>query len=160
MTCAGFHVEENAQRRSNTNSFGLHCGYCGARCSNWDNGCLLVPYTGSGHDDKFVLRFCAPRQGALANTVQALALSHIPHLADRDGCVVPGVSDTSIRNLAESWSEVSNRIGKDLKLRWSDVVDTANGKNIVFTTMRQPFVGRCFLVHLRHEKGPWSAARS
>ena len=52
-----------------------------------------------------MLRFCAPRQRALANTVQASALARTPHLR---------VSDTSVRKLAESWSEVSNRIGKDL----------------------------------------------
>ena len=80
-----------------------HCGYCGARFSNWDNGCLLVVLTGSGHDDKFVSGFSAPRQGALANTVQALALPHTLHLAGRDGCVFPGLSETSIRKLAESF---------------------------------------------------------
>ena len=42
VTCPSFHVEENAQRRSNTKSFWLHFGYCGARFSNWDNGCLVV----------------------------------------------------------------------------------------------------------------------
>ena len=72
----------------------------------------------------------------------------------------PGLSDTSIRKLAESCSEISNRIGKDrTRLRWSDVVDTTHGENIVFPTMRQSFVVRSFQVHLRYEKGPWRAAR-
>ena len=39
-------------------SSGLHCRYDGAR-SNWDTACLLVLQTGSGHDDKFVVRSCA-----------------------------------------------------------------------------------------------------
>ena len=88
-----------------------------------------------------MLRFSEPRQYALVDTLQPFALANTPHLADRDGCVFPGLFDTSIRKLPESWSEVSNRIGKDRpKLRWSDVVDTTHGNNIVFPIMRQPFV--------------------
>ena len=49
------------ERRSKKKSSGLHRGFREARFSNWDRGCLLVVVqTDSGHDDKFVLRSCAP----------------------------------------------------------------------------------------------------
>ena len=108
-----FHVEENAHRRSNTKSFGSTVVMAEPGSATGTTDACWFFRRASGHDDKFVLRCCAPRQGALANNVQALALAHTPHLADRDGCVFPGLSDTSIRKLAESFSEISNRIGKD-----------------------------------------------
>ena len=76
---------------------------------------------------------------SLANTVQELALANTLHVVDRDGRVFPRLSYASTGKLAESWSEVVNRMGKDrYKLTWSDVVETMHVKNVVLARMHQP----------------------
>ena len=120
VTYVCFPLKKKAKRRRYKKCSDIHLVYCGATWSNWDNGHLLVLQTGYGHDDKFVLRSFASRQAALMNTEQTLASASNLHLADRDGRVSLGLSDTSDGKLAESWSEVINRFDEDRsKLRLS-----------------------------------------
>ena len=93
----------------------------------------------AGKVTKSVLISCAPRQGAfdLVNNLR---------LADRAGRVLSDLSDSSVRQLAESWLEVIHRMDTcRFKLRWPDVVETTRDKNIVLPKMR--------------ESGPWCAVR-
>ena len=139
VTYACFPLKKKAKRRHYKKCSDINLVYCGATWSNWDNGHLLVLQTGCGQDDKFVLRSIAPRQVALTNTVQTLASASNLHLADRNGRVSLGLSDTSDGKLAASWSEVINRFGEDRsKLRWSDVVDITYVKTIGLPIMRHP----------------------
>mmetsp|Transcript_50516 Transcript_50516/g.134338 ORF Transcript_50516/g.134338 Transcript_50516/m.134338 type:complete len:156 (+) Transcript_50516:152-619(+) len=57
-----------------------------------------------------------PKQGALVNTVQALALANNLHLAERAGRVFSGLSAASARKLSESWSEAPT-VGANRGLR-------------------------------------------
>ena len=75
---------------------------------------------------------CAPRQGALVNTVHTSAPANNLRLTDGDRRVFTGLSDTSAWKLAESLSEFINRKGKSrFKLRYAHV------KNMVLPKMRQ-----------------------
>ena len=78
VTCAGFPLNKKAKTRRYKKCSG----------SARDKGHLFVLQT--EHDHKFVWRSFAPRQVALSNTLQALALASNLHLADRDGRVCPG----------------------------------------------------------------------
>ena len=81
------------------------CASCGARFSNWDEGCLLLFQTRSGQHDKFDLRSCALGQGAFANTVLVGPIWRWN--------VFPGLPDASARNEDETRSEVIGRTVKD-----------------------------------------------
>ena len=67
----------------------------------------------------------------MTNTLQTLAPTSNLNLVDRDGRVCPGESDTPVRQLTESSSEVINRFGEDRsKLRWDDLEDITHVNTI------------------------------
>ena len=115
-------------------------------------------WSSRGHYAKFVLRSCAPWQGAWA-TLQAFALARHLHLTDWDGRVLIGLSE-----------DVSQEagifvVGNQSSRRWSDVVDTAHVQSIVLPKMRQScvvraqcdplFVGRT-LASTAVDRSPWA----